>query len=106
MKEQYLKCRHEWNSMPHPTSETGMTRMEMYTTLNSPKAEQLDEYEVQELFKLLSKDSVKYGKQGFVFSRNNKEYRYMVYDESGQVDMGSTCRMWVSVSATSTIPWT
>lgn len=88
MKEQYLKCRLEWNSMPHPTSETGMTRMEMYTTLNSPKAEQLDEYEVQELFKLLSKDSVKYGKQGFVFSRNNKEYRYMVYDESGQVDMG------------------
>ena len=88
MKEQYLKCRHEWNSMSHPTSETGMTRMEMYTTLNSPKAEQLDEYEVQELFKLLSKDSVKYGKQGFVFSRNNKEYRYMVYDESGQVDMG------------------
>ena len=88
MKEQYLKCRLEWNSMSHPTSETGMTRMEMYTTLNSPKAEQLDEYEVQELFKLLSKDSVKYGKQGFVFSRNNKEYRYMVYDESGQVDMG------------------
>ena len=106
MKEQYLKCRLEWNSMSHPTSETGMTRMEMYTTLNSPKAEQLDEYEVQELFKLLSKDSVKYGKQGFVFSRNNKEYRYMVYDESGQVDMVSTCRMWVSVSATSTIPWT
>lgn len=31
---------------------------------------------------------MKYGKQGFVFSRNNKEYRYMVYDESGQVDMG------------------
>ena len=88
MKEQYLKCRLEWNSMPHPTSETGMTRMEMYTTLNSPKAEQLDEYEVQELFKLLSKDSVKYGKQGFVFSRNNKEYHYMVYDEFGQVDMG------------------
>lgn len=88
MKEQYLECRREWNGMPHPTSETGMTRMEMYTTLNSPKAEQLDGYGVQELFKLLSKDSVKYGKQGFVFSRNNKEYRYMVYDESGQVDMG------------------
>ena len=88
MKEQYLECRREWNGMPHPTSETGMTRMEMYTTLNSPKAEQLDEYGVQELFKLLSKDSVKYGKQGFVFSRNNKEYRYMVYDESDQVDMG------------------
>ena len=88
MKEQYLECRREWNGMRHPTSETGMTRMEMYTTLNSPKAELLDEYEVQELFKLLSKDSVKYGKQGFVFSRNNKEYRYMVYDESGQVDMG------------------
>lgn len=75
MKEQYLKCRLEWNSMSHPTSETGMTRMEMYTTLNSPKAEQLDEYEVQELFKLLSKDSVKYGKQGFVFSRNNVSIR-------------------------------
>lgn len=88
MKAQYLECRREWNGMRHPTSETGMTRMEMYTALNSPEAELLDDYEVQELFKLFSKDSVKYGKQGFVFSRNNKEYRYMVYDESGQVDMG------------------
>ena len=28
MKDQYLECRREWNGMPHPTSETGMTRME------------------------------------------------------------------------------
>lgn len=87
MKEQYIACRREWNETQHPTSETGMTRMEMYTTLNSPNAEPLDDYEVQELFKLLSKDSVKYGKQGFVFERGKQEYRYMVYDESGQVDM-------------------
>lgn len=87
MKEQYLACRQEWNNMQHPTSETGMTRMEMYTTLNSPDAQLLDDYEVQELFKLLSKDSVKYGKQGFVFERNKQEYRYMVYNEAGQVDM-------------------
>lgn len=87
VKEQYLKCRDEWNNLSHPTSETGMTRMEMYTTLNSPNAEPLDEFEVQELFKLLSKDSVKYSKQGFVFDRNKQEYRYMVYDEEGLVDM-------------------
>lgn len=87
VKEQYLACRREWNGAQHPTSETGMTRMEMYTTLNSPNAEPLDDYEVQELFKLLSKDSVKYGKQGFIFERDKQEYRYMVYDEAGQVDM-------------------
>ena len=87
VKEQYLACRREWNGAQHPTSETGMTRLEMYTTLNSPNAEPLDDYEVQELFKLLSKDSVKYGKQGFIFERDKQEYRYMVYDEDGQVDM-------------------
>lgn len=87
MKEQYLACRREWNEMLHPTSETGMTRMEMYTTLSSPNAEPLDDFEVQELFKLLSKDSVKYNKQGFIFERNKQEYRYMVYGEDGLVDM-------------------
>ena len=87
MKSQYLQCRQKWNAMQHPTSETGMTRMEMYTTLNSPNAEPLDDYEVQELFKLFSKDSVKYSKQGFIFERNKQEYRYMVYDEDGLVDM-------------------
>ncbi|EKU90312.1 hypothetical protein [Bacteroides oleiciplenus] len=87
MKEQYLACRREWNEMLHPTSETGMTRMEMYTTLSSPKAEPLDDFGVQELFMLLSKDSVKYNKHGFIFERNKQEYRYMVYGEDGLVDM-------------------
>lgn len=87
MKAQYLKCRDEWNRMEHPTSETGMTRMEMYTTLSSPNAELLDDYEVQELFKLFSKDSVKYNKHGFIFEINKREYRYMVYNEEGRVDM-------------------
>lgn len=87
VKKQYLQCRQEWNNMLHPTSETGMTRMEMYTTLSSPNAEPLDDFEVQELFKLLSKDSVRYCKQGFIFERNKREYRYMVYGEDGLVDM-------------------
>ena len=46
VKKQYLQCRQEWNNMLHPTSETGMTRMEMYTTLSSPNAEPLDDFEV------------------------------------------------------------
>ena len=87
MKAQYIACREEWNAMEHPTSETGMTRIEMYTTLNSPNAEPLDEYEVQELFKLLSKDSVKYNKNGFIFDLNKQEYRYMVYGDDNLVDM-------------------
>ena len=87
MKEQYIRCRREWNDMEHPTSETGMTRMEMYTTFNSPNAELLDAYEVQELFKLVSRDSVKYSKQGFIFEQNRRQYRYMVYAEDGLVDM-------------------
>ncbi|WP_368146972.1 hypothetical protein [Bacteroides cellulosilyticus] len=87
MKEQYLQCRKEWNEMLHPASETGMTRMEMYTTLSSPNAEPLDDFGIQELFMLLSKDSVKYNKHGFIFERNKQEYRYMVYGEDGLVDM-------------------
>ena len=87
VKEQYIQCRNEWNTMDHPTSETGMTRMEMYTTLNSPNAELLDNYEVADLFKIFSIASVKYGKQGYCFEIDKKEYRYQVYDESGQVDL-------------------
>lgn len=87
VKEQYIQCRNEWNTMYHPTSETGMTRMEMYTTLNSPNAELLDDYEVSDLFKIFSIASVKYGKQGYCFEIDKKEYRYQVYDESGQVDL-------------------
>lgn len=87
VKEQYIQCRNEWNTMDHPTSETGMTRMEMYTTLNSPNAELLDDYEVADLFKIFSIASVKYGKQGYCFEIDKKEYRYQVYDESGQVDL-------------------
>lgn len=87
MQEQYIRCRHEWNNMQHPTSEAGMTRLEMYTSLCSPHAEQLDDYDVQDLFKLVSKDSVKYSRQGFVFELNRRQYRYMVYAEDGLVDM-------------------
>lgn len=87
LKEQYIQCRDEWNTMLHPTSETGMTRMEMYTSLNSPNAELLDDYEVSELFKLVSKDSVKYSTSGYSFELNKQEYRYMVYGPDGYVDM-------------------
>lgn len=87
VKEQYIACRNEWNTMDHPTSETGMTRMEMYTSLNSPNAEPLEDYEVADLFKIFSTTSVKYGKDGYCFEIDKKEYRYQVYDESGQVDL-------------------
>lgn len=87
VKEQYITCRNEWNTMDHPTSETGMTRMEMYTTLNSPNAELLDDYEVADLFKMFSVASVKYSSEGYCFEIEKKKYRYQVYDESGQVDL-------------------
>lgn len=87
VKEQYIGCRNEWNAMDHPTSETGMTRIEMYTSLNSPKAEPLEDYEVADLFKIFSTASVKYGKDGYCFEIDKKEYRYQVYDEKGQVDL-------------------
>lgn len=87
VKQQYLQCREEWSHMEHPTSETGMTRLEMYTTLSSPNAEPLDDYEVQELFKLFSKSSVQYSQQGFIFDINKREYRYMVYNDEGHVDL-------------------
>lgn len=88
MKEQYVKCRDEWNAMEHPTSETGMTRMEMYTSLSSPNAELLDDCEVADLFKMFSTTDVKYGKQGFCFEMDKREYRYQVYADDGQVDLG------------------
>ena len=87
LKAQYLRCREEWADMPHPGSDTGLTRREMYTTLSSPHAEALSDADTGELFKLVSPGSVRYGREGFVFELNRQEYRYMVYGPDGLVDM-------------------
>ena len=87
LKQLYMQCREEWNSMQHPTSPTGMTRLEMYTAIENPKAQPLDDYEAQEIFMLSSQTPVQYTREGFCFTLDKQEYRYMVYDDSGQVDM-------------------
>ena len=87
LKQLYMECREEWNNMQHPTSPTGMTRLEMYTAIENPKAQPLDDYEAQEIFMLFSQTPVQYTREGFCFTLDKQEYRYMVYDDSGQVDM-------------------
>lgn len=87
LKQMYADCREEWNSMQHPTSPTGMTRLEMQTAIENPQAQQLDDYEAQEIFMLFSQTAVQYSKEGFCFSLDKTEYRYMVYADDGLVDM-------------------
>ena len=87
LKQQYAECRNIWNNMQHPTSATGMSRMEMYTSLKNPQAQDLDDYEAREAFMLFSQNPVKYSKEGFIFQLNKQEYRYMVYTDDGQIDM-------------------
>ena len=87
MKDMYAACREEWNHMQHPTSPTGMTRMEIYTTVSNPRAQQMDEYEAREAFMLFSQNAVQYTKEGFIFRLNKEEYRFMVYGDDGMVDM-------------------
>lgn len=87
LKEQYAQCREKWNNDVHPTSSTGMRRIEMQAALSNPKAQPLDDYEAQEIFMIYSPLPVTYQKEGFAFSINNEEYRYMVYDKEGNVDM-------------------
>lgn len=87
LKEQYAQCREEWNNDVHPTSQTGMRRIEMQTAISNPKAQRIDDYEAQEIFMIYSPLPVTYQKEGYVFTINNEEYRYMVYDDEGNVDM-------------------
>lgn len=87
LKQQYADCREEWNSMQHPTSPTGMTRLEMQTAIENPQAQALDEYEAHEIFMLFSQAAVQYTKEGFNFRMNKQEYSYMVYGDDGLVDM-------------------
>lgn len=87
LKQQYADCREEWNSMQHPTSPTGMTRLEMQTAIENPQAQTLDEYEAHEIFMLFSQAPVQYTKEGFNFRMNKQEYSYMVYGDNGLVDM-------------------
>ena len=87
LKQQYAECREEWNSMLHPTSPTGMTRLEMYTAIENPKAQPLDDYEAHEIFMLFSQAPVQYTREGFNFRMNKQEYSYMVYGDDGLVDM-------------------
>lgn len=87
LKQQYADCREEWNSMQHPTSPTGMTRLEMQTAIENPQAQALDDYEAHEIFMLFSQAPVQYTKEGFNFRMNKQEYSYMVYGDDGLVDM-------------------
>lgn len=88
LKRQYARCREEWNDSVHPTSPTGMTRREMYTSIENPKAQRLDGYEAREIFMLFSQKPVEYTREGFCFELGKREYRYMVYTDGGDVDMG------------------
>ncbi len=87
LKEQYAQCREEWNNDFHPTSETGMRRIEMQTAIQNPKAQALDDYEAEEIFMIYSPMPVTYQKEGYAFTIDKQEYRYMVYDKEGNVDM-------------------
>lgn len=87
LKERYAECREEWNNAVHPTSPTGMRRMEMYTALANPKAQPIDDYEAEEIFMIYSPVPVTYQKEGFAFTINGTEYRYMAYNREGNVDM-------------------
>lgn len=87
LKEQYAQCREDWNNSVHPTSSTGMRRIEMQTAIENPKAQVLDDYEAEEIFMIYSPLPVTYQKEGYTFTVNNEEYRYMVYDNEGNVDM-------------------
>lgn len=87
VKEQYMQCREEWNNSVHPTSETGFTRIELYQSMENPKAQPLDDYEAQELFMLFSSKPVEYTREGFCFRLDKQEYRYMVYTDDGTIDM-------------------
>lgn len=87
MKKIYMDCRDEWNNSVGPLSVGGLTRREMYESIQNPKAEQIDDYQAREIFMLMSQTSVQYAKEGFIFTINNQEYRYMVYDQDGNVDM-------------------
>lgn len=60
---------------------------EMYTAIENPQAQPLDDYEAHEIFMLFSQAPVQYTKEGFIFRMNKQEYSYMVYGDDGLVDM-------------------
>lgn len=87
LKKQYARCREEWNNSVHPTSKTGMRRIEMQNAIDNPKAQPIDDYEAREIFMIYSPLPVTYQKEGYTFTVGKQEYRYMVYDDEGRVDM-------------------
>lgn len=87
VKEMYRQCRDEWNNSNHTDESLGLTRIEMQRMIENPKACSVDEYELADLFMLFSKTSVKYSNEGYAFDIDKQEYRYMVYNSEGTVDM-------------------
>lgn len=87
VKEIYRKCRDEWNNSNHTDESLGLTRIEMQQMIENPKACHVDDYELADLFMLFSKSSVKYSSEGYAFDIDKQEYRYMVYNNEGTVDM-------------------
>lgn len=87
LKEKYAECREKWNNSRCAISETGLSRKELYTSINNPEAAVLDSYEMQELFMIFSAQPVQYSSEGFTFQKQGQEYTYMVYTDEDIVDM-------------------
>lgn len=87
LKTKYAECRDKWNNSRCAISNTGMTRQELYTSINNPEATEVDDYEMKEMFMIFSAQPVQYSSEGFSFQLNGKQYTYMVYNDEDVVDM-------------------
>jgi len=85
VKKIYAKARAEWNNSAHP--ETGVSRMEMYSTSANPETEKISLLDTIDMFWLKTQKQSTFTSAGITISVNKKKYTYEVYDGNDMPDM-------------------
>ena len=81
----YAAAREEWNSLPHPA--TGVSRLEMYESMDNPLSPAVSEAEFRDMFWLRSEKPSTFTASGIEITIRGKKYAYEVFTADGMPDL-------------------
>ena len=86
---EYMAARKRWNEQPHPDRRrfSGRSRLDVYLGSDNPRAEQLSDATMRDLFWVTTSRSSKFTSQGICIQVDGQEYRYDVNTPEGYPDL-------------------
>ena len=85
LKDIYMKCRREWNTMKHP--KHNKTRLEVYKGKQNPYCEKMTEAEMIHIFWTIADKPSRYTNAGIKLKVKGEQYAFEVLNEQGKPDL-------------------